>query len=119
MPLRVKSLSERLIGDLRHAILVQDPLRPQFRAKLVLVEEEDPRDQPQRAHGDVVLAARLHAADGGKTVFVGWHVRPSRRHVVEVILLHFHIISVDFQRVNGENEGKREYATTGLVPVER
>ena len=59
-----KGVGSRVIDDvarhLRDARLVQGALSAHLRRKLVLVEQEDPRDQPQWAHGDVVLVPSLH-----------------------------------------------------------
>jgi len=54
------------VGDAR---LVELALCAQFGDQFVFVEEKEPRENPERAHGDVVFALRLDASYGGEYVF--------------------------------------------------
>ena len=58
-------------SDLWEAPLVERPLCAELGNELFFIEEEELREQPQRAHGNVVLAASLDPADRGEHVLKG------------------------------------------------
>src|SRR5262249_27974190 len=68
--------AQQVARDLRDARPVQDALSPEFGFQLVLVEEEDAGDEPQRAHRNVVLPCGLDAANRRKDVLEGGHGPP-------------------------------------------
>ncbi len=60
-----------IASDLRNPCFVQRPLRPQLWNKLVIVEYEQPPQEAQRTHRDVILSPRLYPANGRKGVRIG------------------------------------------------